>query len=525
MDWKTQRRFILPILIVLLGFALRVWDINGRSLWFDESMEYWVATSPIRDLPLNVRQGLQDPPLYSLLLHIWMKLGQDEFYLRFPSAVFSLMGIVGVIKLGELLCASNTRLVAGALMALLPTQIRYAQDVGQYALMGSLLVWNLIALHYVCERASWASYLLWMVSALAATYSYYGTALPVLVTFGVEMVRSALYGSWRRFARGLSALALYGLCIMPLLLFFLPRQLYIGPTAGAFHIRFSSPLVELEDLAISTQSLVAFVFSGWPWTPVSKWLSSSLVAILLGQSLVRSRRSSDLRRWWLWLISTWGAYYAVSRLNVFPYGFRYGLILVPLIVPAIASGPCNAPSGRPWQAIGRTSAVLLMLVCTVSLPNLAFRSALYPDKTWAWPETEQLHQVTKYWLDHGGATHATYVYYGAIPAFSYYLDQYGFSQGLPAVWYTECWEGDSSRYCARDNVYYGRWIRALTPKQKVQSVMETLSCRPGAMWLVFSHVYPGEDDAILRGLLDQYYVAESCTDVNAQLYLLQRRSK
>jgi 4-amino-4-deoxy-L-arabinose transferase-like glycosyltransferase len=525
MDWQTQRRLILPILIVLLGFALRVWDIDGRSLWLDEGMEYWVATSPIKDLPQNVQRGIQDPPLYSLLLHAWMQLGRDEFYLRFPSAVFSLMGIVGVIRLGGLLCGSNTGLVAGALMALLPTQIRYAQDVGQYALMGSLLVWNLIALHYVCERASWAAYLLWIVSALAATHSYYGTALPVLVTFGVEMIRSAMYRSWWRFARGLGALFLYSLCIMPLLLFFLPRQMYTGPTAGAFHIHFSSPLTELEDLATSTQSLIAFVFSGWPWTPVSKWVSSSVVAILLGQSLLKSRRSSSLRRWWLWLISTWGAYYVVSRLNVFPYGFRYALILVPLLVPAIASGPHNAFSERSWQAIGKTATVLIMLVCAVSLPNLAFRSAVYPDRTWAWPETEGLRQVVEYWLDNGGARHTTYVYYAAIPAFSYYLEQYGLPQDLPAVWYIECWQGDSSGYCARDNVYYGRWTRTLTPKEKVQSILETLSYRPRVMWLVFSHIYPGEDDVILRGLLDQYYVADRCAHLNAQLYLLERRDK
>lgn len=525
MNWPAQRRLLLSLVIIFLAFALSLWDIDGRSLWFDEGMEYWVATSSIEDMPHNVRRGIQDPPLYSLLLHLWMKLGRDEFHLRFLSVIFSLLGTVGIIKLGHLLGGSKTGLAAGTIMAVLPTQIRYAQEVGQYALMGCLLVWNLITLYYVCERSSWTTYLLWIMSALAATYSYYGTAFIISVTFGIEVLRSIIHKKWQRFTQGLSVIALYGIGIIPLLVFFLPSQLYRGATTDAFHIVFSSPLRELQDFAVSTQNLVAFVFSGWPWTSVSKWVSSSLVAVLLIQSFYTSRRSSVLKMWWLWLTSTWAAYYAVNKFNVFPYKFRYGLIMVPLLVPAIAAGSYSVLSERREQVIGTIGRVLLILVCILSLPNLAFRSILHPGKAWGWPETEDVRQVVEYWLDNGGATNATYVYYGAAPAFSYYLERYGIPQSLPPVWYAECWQGHASSYCAKNDVYYGRWLRALTPERKVQAILETLSGKPKTLWLIFSHVYPGEDDTILNGLLDDYNVTQSYASSNAHLYLLQRRDE
>jgi 4-amino-4-deoxy-L-arabinose transferase-like glycosyltransferase len=522
MGYLMRHRSLLLILIVLLAFALRLWDIDGRSLWFDEGMEYWVATSSLRDLPQNVRQGIQDPPLYSLVLHTWMGLGEHAFYLRFPSVILSMLSVVGVIKLGDRLGGSTVGLIAGAIMALLPTQIRYAQEIGQYALMGGLLVWNLIALCHVRDRAGWTAYLLWLLSALAVTYSYYGAVFTAVAAFGVEVIDGALHRRRQRLARGLSALALYGLGIIPLLTFFLPTQLNQGLTAAAFHPSFSSLLLELQRLATSTQGLITFILSGWPWTPVSRWLPSTVVAILLGLSCLKARRSSDLRRWWLWLMSSWGAYYVVGKLNLFPYGFRYGLILVPLLVPAIASGSYRAAAERHWQAIGLTCLILLLLIGIISLPNLAFRNALYANQGWDWPETEGVREIVRYWLDHGGATTPTYVYYGAAPAFAYYLRQYGPPQDLSAVWYKACWRGHSPGTCARDNVYYGRWLRALTPEKKAQSILETLSCKPEALWMVFAHVYPGEDEAVLGELSTHYRVAQSYAQADAQLHLLKR---
>lgn len=521
----TQRRSLLAACVVFLAFSVSMWDIDGRSLWFDEGMEYWVATSPIQDMARNVRRGIQDPPLYSLLLHLWMSLGRNELYLRFPSVVFSILGIAGMTKLGDSLGGSPTGLVAATMMALLPPQIRYAQEAGQYALMGSLLVWNLLALYRMRVRPSWATSLLWTLSALSATYAYYGAAIVVLMTSGVELGRSALHRRWRSVARGIGTIGLYSICTIPLLVFFLPRQLQMGPTTEAFHIVFSSPLLELRDLAVSTQELTAFVFSGWPWTPVSKWLSSSLVAILLLRSFLAGRESNDLGRVWLWLVPTWAAYYALGKLNLFPYGFRYGLILVPLLIPTTAVGICTAFLEKHRAAVGAVCTLLLLLTCVVSLPNLAFRSLLYPDRTWAWPETEQLQPVVEYWFDRGGATIPTYVYYGAVPAFSYYVTRHQSPEEIPATWYAECWRGYKTGYCSQGQLHYGRSLRRLIPEKKVQSVLDTLSHRPDAFWLVFSHVYADEDKAILGGLSSHYRVVESYTQANAQLHLLQREAR
>ena len=92
---------LLLLLILLAAFALRTWELGSRSLWFDEGMEYWVATAPPVELPTSVQRGIQDPPLYSLLLHFWMRVSHSEYHLRFLSVFASLLSLSGLIWIGR----------------------------------------------------------------------------------------------------------------------------------------------------------------------------------------------------------------------------------------------------------------------------------------------------------------------------------------------------------------------------------------------------------------------------------------
>ena len=142
----------LCLIIILLGFALRVYNLGERSLWFDETLEYWVARSPLPDILPTVKIALFDPPLYSLLLHFWLKVGHTEFITRFLSLVFSVAGILGVIVLSRLSFGKKASLVAGILMAISVPDIRFAQEAGQYALMSFVLTWNLVFLYLLIKE-------------------------------------------------------------------------------------------------------------------------------------------------------------------------------------------------------------------------------------------------------------------------------------------------------------------------------------------------------------------------------------
>ena len=51
---------VLGVLVLLLAYGLRVRDLARRSLWFDEAIEYWVASAPASGILPAVRAALQD---------------------------------------------------------------------------------------------------------------------------------------------------------------------------------------------------------------------------------------------------------------------------------------------------------------------------------------------------------------------------------------------------------------------------------------------------------------------------------
>ncbi len=513
---KNQEFLVLTLIILTLAWFLRVYDLDGYSLWIDEGMEYWVATSNIHNLPQNVREGIQDPPLYSLLLHLWMKVGEQEFYLRFLSAIFSFLSVIGAMLLGYRAAGLVTALVIGSIMAILPAQIRYAQEVGQYALMSCLLTWNILMLQMSYRKTGRPKYLtVWTISAIMATYSYYGTALSVLIPFLIVTLESLTRRDIKDVKNRLLVLGFYVIGILPLLLYFLPVQLFRGPTANAFRWPDFNPLREEARIFLTaTQHLLAFQFTYWPYTQISSQSSSVLIFLLLFV------KNENAKKWRLWLLLTWATYYAISRLGLYPYGYRYSLILTPLLIPTISQGLSNVVRIRKW---GISIFAYILVICILSLPNHALRNSLnFRNTSISYLEVEDLRPVVRYWMENHQETDVTYVYYGAAPVFRYYLhlfkqdDMY-----VPPTWYIHCWNGELYDYCYTNNIYYGAWIRQLNPTQKIHYVRNILSTKYQPVWLVFSHVCCEEDRVILTDLLKDHMVIAAYEQTHAGVYLLK----
>jgi hypothetical protein len=133
-----------------------------------------------------------------------------------------------------------------------------------------------------------------------------------------------------------------------------------------------------------------------------------------------------------------------------------------------------------------------------------------------------LKEITLYWSEHRTNLEPTYVYYGALPAFGYSLRYYELdTEPLPPAWLIVCWNHSTEEVCARDNIYYGEWFRSQSSERIRRSIERTLGGFPHRFWLIFSHVYPGEDQQILGELLERYKIINYDEQVNASAYLLE----
>ncbi|RIK41057.1 MAG: hypothetical protein DCC55_13165 [Chloroflexi bacterium] len=520
---------LLRLLILLVAFALRTWELDGRALWFDEGMEYWVATAAPTEIFASVQRGIQDPPLYSVLLHWWMQLGHGEFQLRYLSVLASVLSVAGVILLGHRFGGSVAGLYTGALFAVLPGEIRYAQEVGQYGLMICLLTWTTVAF-FAAIRQNWTrAWILWLLLATGATYSYYGAVFTVLTPFALYLAGEIIQRRWRRAMALVAMVFSYTLFVLPLVLFFLPQQLFRGPTAQALQSRFASPLAEVRTFLGETQGLLAFQFTGWPWTGLPAWLPALPISLVLAAAALSAMRSPGARQSLLVLVATTGIYYTASRWNLFPYGFRYGLILTPLLLPVMGVGLATTASFKSRWTPAAWGAMLLFLclvgIALLSLPHPSVRERLLsPATPHAWPEQEELRPVTSYWLDQRAPGEITYVYYGAAPAFRYYLRLLGVDLApVPATWYLDCWRSATPAYCQVENIYFGRGLRSLAAAEKGHTVVEALPLAFDSGWFVFSHVFADEQELILKTLSQDYEVVEQVETTGAALYRLRRQ--
>ncbi len=144
-DVFTRASPILLASVVLLFIAARLWRLTSSCLWFDEIFSVHAARHDWAGMFRFVAADLIHPPLFYVLLKIWMALGGESLlWLR----LFPALSAVACIAPFVLLCrelkltAAQTNL-ALLLMAANGYLIKYAQEVRMYSL---LLFFTLVSL-------------------------------------------------------------------------------------------------------------------------------------------------------------------------------------------------------------------------------------------------------------------------------------------------------------------------------------------------------------------------------------------
>lgn len=137
-------RFVLRcIFILLVAFALRVWNLGGPSLWYDEAYLWWVTRLPLGEmLSLSMRELI--PPLSYLLLRVWQPLaGTSEFALRFLSVLFGLLTLVALARIARRLTGQRIAATWALLLGALATPLLWASR--ETRMYGPFIAWTALA--------------------------------------------------------------------------------------------------------------------------------------------------------------------------------------------------------------------------------------------------------------------------------------------------------------------------------------------------------------------------------------------
>ncbi len=125
--------------LVCVSLFLRTRELDG-PFWIDEGLSVGIASYPLTDIPgVLIQDG--SPPLYYMLLHVWIALfGSGVAATHAFSILFALAAIPAALWAGWSLFGRRAGWAAAALAAFNPYLTIYAQETRMYTLLSFLSI-------------------------------------------------------------------------------------------------------------------------------------------------------------------------------------------------------------------------------------------------------------------------------------------------------------------------------------------------------------------------------------------------
>jgi mannosyltransferase len=159
--------------VLLLAAVLRFYGLGDENLWLDEALSWGQATMSYGEMMQSVMLDVH-PPLYFNVLYTSVNtLGDSEFFLRLPSAVFGLLAVWMVYLVGIRLGLAGCATAAALLAAIAVFQIQYAQEVRMYSMTAFFSVFSMYTfLGLYKADAGRKEQLLYLVASALLMYSH-----------------------------------------------------------------------------------------------------------------------------------------------------------------------------------------------------------------------------------------------------------------------------------------------------------------------------------------------------------------
>lgn len=192
-----RRRLVTWSLVglLLLAFALRTHTLGERELSFDEVGSVFIASRGPVGVLAYVRDAIREhPPLYYVLLSLWMPLGgNSEFAVRFLSVGVGLATVAAMYRLARRAARRSAALLITFLLVLSPFHVGVSQNARMYAL---LALWSLLSILVFIRLLGEDRACLWVVFWLVTAMGMFTHYFMAFVLIAEDLF---LLINWRRY--------------------------------------------------------------------------------------------------------------------------------------------------------------------------------------------------------------------------------------------------------------------------------------------------------------------------------------
>ncbi|MFN2193207.1 MAG: phospholipid carrier-dependent glycosyltransferase [Candidatus Promineifilaceae bacterium] len=362
----------LLLLILLLGFGLRMYDLERQSMWSDEGLSLYRSGLSLADVAANkiIIDGVEtrdtNPAFYFILLHLWRGVtGDSVTAMRAIGSLFGFLAIPLVYVLADLVYDRKVALAAALLMAISPLHVWHSQVMRNYGLLVTLNLFSVygvmrLALDREVERP-WRWLLLWAAAGLLGIYTHYFS----LFVFAYSLLILG-YVAWRKWdVRELPRRRWFWPAMAGIVLLTIPACLiaFNRFQAGQQIDFYRYPLTALLTHALSAFGVGVIQTLVHPWARVLPVLILFVLGILLG--LLRKRAGTLLLLGYQFI--PLGLLFLVSLINPLYNGARHLLIGLPPFLVLVANGMVGkgqAAGGKGqvagWLRIALGTAVIVI---------------------------------------------------------------------------------------------------------------------------------------------------------------------
>lgn len=172
---KKNQNILFLILILLIGFYLRIYNITSTSLWYDElfSLDF---SNPKRSFTEMLKLTVEDvhPPFYQTILWLWFKLfGFTELNARFLSVLIGLLTIIASYIFSKEFYSKSISLAVAFIFSTTFFLIWYSQEVRSYQLAVLLAILSYLYLYRTLIFEDYKNLTLYWMITILWMYTHY----------------------------------------------------------------------------------------------------------------------------------------------------------------------------------------------------------------------------------------------------------------------------------------------------------------------------------------------------------------
>jgi len=315
-------------MVLTVAAGLRLYQLGVESLWLDEIGQVLVAQRPLSAILDGVRRHHGAAPLDYFVTAATVRISHNEWILRLPSALWGVLSVYWVYRLGRQMHSKMAGLIAAFFLAISLLHIRYSQEVRFYALFVLTALMATEALWRAWNRNDLRAWMIYVVLMILGLYAHLYTGLILIFHAGWVLIKWIT--AQKTDAKSESGKALRGFVLSGIVISvaFLPWFVYSVLREGGVS-QFAVPTMNLALI----ENILATFGSG---SETGKWLWGLLAVV----GMVSIGRKSIANGVFLavWVLVSLPAIIMIDQWVNYFFHIRQILFVLPLFLLSVGSG-------------------------------------------------------------------------------------------------------------------------------------------------------------------------------------------